>query len=203
MNRITEAVRAEKEDKIEQADATAKALADILHSRIGPQKFNAWFKHGTRLTLEEGIVKVTVPNPFVANWIETHYQDQISAAAAAMTGRSLGVLVTIDPALSGQLRKTQLDTQAHIVDRAANGRSREAQGPEQVIRHRLDEFVVGESNRLAYSAALAAGSGDVTAFNPLFIHGSCGVGKTHLLQGICGLASRRIGRGGGARRGDT
>jgi chromosomal replication initiator protein len=93
--------------------------------------------------------------------------------------------------LSGTLRKTQLDSQAQIVDLAGQGRSRPPAPQTQVLRHRMDEFVVGESNRLAYTAAMAVGGGQGVPFNPLFIHGSCGVGKTHLLQGVCELAGRR------------
>ena len=59
------------------------------------------------------------------------------------------------------------------------------------LQHSLEGFIVGDSNKLAYSAAMAVAGTDNPPFNPLFIHGPCGVGKTHLLQGICNLASRR------------
>lgn len=193
MNRTMEAVRAEKPGP---AGQMAAGLLEVLQERIGPQKYNAWFRHGTGVVIEDAVVKVTVPNPFVANWVETHYQDDLAAAALAVTGIACMVRVSVDPALSGTLRKTQLDSQAQIVDMAAQGRTRPAhEAPRQVLRHRLEEFVVGESNRLAYMAAIAVASGGAVSFNPLFIHGTCGVGKTHLLQGICEMASRSGGAG--------
>lgn len=165
-------------------------VLDTLQERIGPAKFNAWFRHCTHLSIEQGTAKVTVPNPFVANWIETHYQDEISSAVELQTGSAASVVVTIDPALSGDLRKRQLDVQADMVAKAGDGRTRPRVAPQaSSLRHHLKDFVVGESNRLAYSAALAVAGGDAP-FNPLFVHGPCGVGKTHLLQGICEYATR-------------
>lgn len=186
MKTLTESVCAEIETQ----------MLDHLHDRVGPQKFNAWFKHGTRIGIEDDHVKVLVPNPFVANWIETHFADDIAHVAAQATGSEREVIIMIDPDLSGRLRQNQLDMQAEIVTRATNGTAR-PRSPQKPIalRHRLKEFVVGSSNKLAYSAAMAAARGDAHSFGPLFIHGSCGVGKTHLLQGICDLVANRPGRG--------
>ncbi|MCK4276220.1 MAG: chromosomal replication initiator protein DnaA [Phycisphaerae bacterium] len=182
-----------------QTGVLEAVLAD-LQERIGPQKYNAWFKHGAQLSIENGHVKVLVPNPFVANWIETHYRRQIAEAARGQTGQDREVVVMIDPTLSGRLRKGQLDMQAEIVAKATTGRAR-PRGPVEPteLRHRLEEFVVGKSNKLAYSAALALAGGQGSAFNPLFIYGSCGVGKTHLLQGICRELSKRNGNGRAGR----
>ncbi len=165
-----------------------------LQERIGPGKFNAWFRHGTRLSLEDGRVKVSVPNPFVANWIETHYHGEIASAAAQHTGNPAAVVVTIDPSLTGELRRSHLDTQAEMVSKAARGlsRPRRPAGPVE-LKYTLKDFVVGTGNRLAYSAAVAVVGVDKAPFNPLFLHGPCGVGKTHLLQGICNAAARRQG----------
>ena len=165
--------------------AAERSILTALQDRIGPQKFNAWFKHCAHLNIEDGHVKVSVPNPFVASWVETHFLADISAAVHGETGKQPAVVVTIDPSLSGELRKRQLDAQADIVSKATDGRARPRIQPAATeLRHNLKDFVVGESNKLAYSAALAVAGGNVP-FNPLFIHGACGVGKTHLLQGIC------------------
>ena len=185
MKTLTEPVCAEIESQ----------MLDQLQDKIGPQKFNAWFKHGTRIEIENGHVKVLVPNPFVANWIETHFIDDISGVAAEATGSESEVIVMIDPDLSGKLRQNQLDMQAQIVTRATNGTARPRRPQKPIaLRHRLKDFVVGSSNKLAYSAAMAAAGDDTPSFGPLFIHGTCGVGKTHLLQGICDIVANRPGR---------
>ena len=177
-----------------RAENPAQACLERLQERIGPQKFNAWFRHGVTLSLEHRHVKLAVPNPFVANWIESHYLDDLGEAARVQTGHPHAVQVMVDPSLANDLRRHQLDSQAQLVEKAATGRLRSRQhAPATTVRHRLDDFVVGNANKLAYSAALAVAQGQKVAFNPLFIHGSCGVGKTHLLQGICNAASRRGG----------
>ncbi|MFA6134920.1 MAG: chromosomal replication initiator protein DnaA [Phycisphaerae bacterium] len=189
MNSTTDSVRAD--------NCVNKEILAALQDRIGPQKFNAWFRHGTAVTIEDGHVRVSVPNPFVANWIETHYQSEIAEAANVCTGTLRPVVLTVDPALPGQLRQKHLDAQAQMVSRAGDGTSRPRQAPQaQSLKYSLKDFVVGTSNRLAYSAALAAVGTQRPSFNPLFIHGLCGVGKTHLIQGICSAFSavRRAGR---------
>jgi len=172
-------------------------IYQTLREEIGTRKFNAWFKHGTRLTIEDGHIKLAVPNPFVANWIEGHYRGNIAQVAETHTGTKRPVVVTIDAALAGETRRTDLDAQADLVNRSGIGRLRQ---PIQIRRsqslgHKLDDFVVGKSNRLAYSAALAMAGVKAPPFNPLFVHGACGVGKTHLLQGVCMQAARIHRRG--------
>ncbi len=177
-------------------DPVVRKILAELQDRIGPQKFNAWFKHGVQLSVEDGHVNVAVPNPFVGNWIEAHYRAMIAETVHAQTGRQRAVLVTIDPALSGKLRKRQLDKQAEIVERATSGRGRaHRRAAPPALRYKLRDFVVGESNKLAYSAALAIVGSTPAPFNPLFVYGPCGVGKTHLLQGICNTASRKTASG--------
>ncbi len=170
---------------------TDKILA-TLRDRVGPQKFNAWFRGGARVELGTEHLEVAVPNPFVANWIETHYRAELAEAASIHTDQELPVIVTIDPALSANCRKRQLDSQADIVRRTTHGRvrPRKAEG-QPALRHRLDEFVVGTGNRLAYSASQAMASPSAPPFRLLFVHGPCGVGKTHLLQGVCEALARR------------
>ena len=185
------------EKVVESVCAENKATRGILMALsecIGPQRFNAWFRHGTRVDVEEAHVKVSVPNPFVASWIETHYREEIGRAAADQTGKKRPVVVTIDPSLTREIRKRDLDSQADIVAKVTQGRARH---PTQVrpLRHRLEDFVVGDCNRLARSAALAVVGATKPVFNPLFVHGLCGVGKTHLLQGICNMMGRKLHKG--------
>ncbi|MBN1553272.1 MAG: chromosomal replication initiator protein DnaA [Phycisphaerae bacterium] len=167
-------------------------LASLQH-RIGPQKYNAWFKHGADVMLQEDRIQVTVPNPFTANWIEQHYTSDLSASAEEHVSKKLPVVVAIDPNLTGRCRKRDLDLQAQIVSRAAQGQDRPRETAPTVnrLKHSLEDFIVGPSNRLAYSAALTAAEGTNRQFTQLFVHGACGVGKTHLLQGICAALTRQ------------
>jgi chromosomal replication initiator protein len=184
MATATESLRAD--------DAVVQDILAELQDRIGAQRFNTWFRHGVCVRLEDGHVSVAVPNTFVGHWIEGHYQRTIAEVAEALTRQARPVVVTIDPTLSGAVRRRQLDQQAEIVAKDTAGRGRRRRRIEQVpLRYRLEDFVVGASNKLAYSASLAVAGSSPAPFNPLFVHGPCGVGKTHLLQGVCNASAKR------------
>jgi len=165
------------------------AINEVLAEKVGQQKFRIWFKNSTKLTLADGYLKIGVPNLFIASWIENHFSNEISQAAQAVTGNSQKITFTLDPELSGHQRRTQLDSQAQLVENAqsqTNHRRTKMQSPlKKRLRLSLDNFVVSRSNQLAYNAAKAVIDEQQRPFNPLFIHGGYGVGKTHLLQGIC------------------
>ena len=177
------------ERSLRAGSGVAEDILKTLRGLIGPRKYEVWFKRGTNMTIADGIVTVVVPNSFVANWIESHYCSHIESAAKRHVKTDCSVVVAVDPDLNGQVAKKQLDDQALMVSKPTPVASRSRSGA-SALRYRLEDFVVGSSNRLAYSAAVAMGSGGKAPFNPLFIHGPCGVGKTHLLQGICGSMAR-------------
>ena len=165
------------------------AISDAVAQIIGPQKYRIWFKNSTRFDLAEGYLKVGVPNLFIASWIENHFANEIGQAVKAVTGSARKVTFAIDPELSGHQRRTQLDSQAQLVAKAVNQtpqqRTRVRPAEHRKLKFTLDTFVVGTSNEMAYTAAKTVASERQSPFNPLFIHGGYGVGKTHLLQGIC------------------
>ncbi len=170
------------------------AVNEALAERVGPQKFSIWFKNSTKLTLTDRYLKIGVPNLFIASWIENHFSNEISQAVRAVTGAEREITFVIDPELSGRQRRTQLDSQAQLVGKTQNRtRSRRIGAqPRSGLRLKLtlDTFVVGSSNELAYNAVKAVIREQQSPFNPLFIHGGYGVGKTHLLQGICNAVGK-------------
>lgn len=170
-----------------------KDIGEVLAGRIGIQKYRIWFKNSTTFSFADGYVKVGVPNLFIASWIENHFCGDISRAAKQVTGSDLKVTFNIDPELNGSQRRTQLDGQSRSVDHAQNKTVRhriEKQAFRKKLKLSLSTFVVGSSNELAYNASMAVAREKNSPFNPLFIHGGYGVGKTHLLQGICNAVSK-------------
>ncbi|MFH0981328.1 MAG: chromosomal replication initiator protein DnaA [Planctomycetota bacterium] len=165
-------------------------LQTLIADRVGPQCYNVWFKSTTRFTFADGFVKVAVPNQFIGGWIENHFSDTIQQAAEQLTGQRMEVAFGIDAELAKSVRKGQPDSQVHYManhpERVAREHKRRGTPPPgPPLRGRFEDFVVGESNRLAYSTALAVARQPATQFNPLFLHGACGLGKTHLLHAIC------------------
>jgi len=169
------------------AGSQINAINEALARKVGPQKFRIWFKNSTKITLSDGYLKVGVPNLFIASWIENHFLNELNEAVRAATGDNRKISFTIDPELSNHQRRTQLDSQAQLVEKAQDRfrSTRIQRPPRKTLKLSLDTFVVGSSNQLAYNAAKAVVSEEQSPFNPLFIHGGYGVGKTHLLQGIC------------------
>ena len=179
-------------------DTQLRAISESLAERIGRQKFRIWFKNSTKFTLAGKYLKVGVPNLFIASWIENHFLNEITQAVRSVTGIDAQITFTIDPELTGHQRRTQLDSQESSVSTAQNGQRRSnfirdgkgtsaaAGGPQRKrLKLSLDTFVVGASNELAYNAAKLIVKEQESPFNPFFIHGGYGIGKTHLLQGIC------------------
>jgi chromosomal replication initiator protein len=172
------------------------AMTEALSQRIGAQKFRIWFQSCTRFTLGEGYLRIGVANPFLATWLEGHFLRDIKAAAQSSLGHVPEISFAVDPELSGVRRRFVAEAPAAP---AAKGRERPRHTSEGIasrapegLRLTLDTFVVGPSNELAYNAARAVVREQQSPFNPLFIHGGYGVGKTHLLQGICqGVAQAR------------
>ncbi len=173
-----------------------KAINEAIAERIGQQKHRVWFKNSTRLVLADNYLKIGVPNHFIGSWIENHFLDDICRAVQSVTGTDKKVAFNIEPELSGRQKRPQLDSQARHVQRAHNKTTRSrinktvANAGKKILKLSLDTFVVGSRNQLAYNAARAIVGEDKSPFNPLFIHGGYGVGKTHLLQGICNEVSK-------------
>ena len=184
------------DEQARSAGTQINAINEALAEKVGQQKYRIWFKNSTKMTLTGGYLKVGVPNLFIASWIENHFSDEINQAVREVTGTGPKITFTIDPELSGSLHRTQFDSQAQLVAGAQNRiqgpRSKMQPTAKKKLHFGLDTFVVGSSNQLAYNAAKAVVEEKHCPFNPLFIHGGYGVGKTHLLQGICNaVCSRR------------
>ena len=202
------------------AGLDATAITEALSLRIGPQKYRIWFQSCARFALVDGTLRIGVANPFLATWLEGHFLKDIQAAAQSVTGSPLEISFTVDAELNGDRRRSPAEPGSPLRGIVSGGVSRPvgsvparaskeascgvitggsaaesaALGPVEGLRLTLDTFVVGSSNELAYNAAKAVIREQQSPFNPLFIHGGYGVGKTHLLQGICnGVAQARPG----------
>ncbi len=199
--------RHETNPKSSQVSNGVIAINEALAERVGSQKFRIWFKNSTKFTLADGYLKIGVPNLFIASWIENHFLNEINQAVQAATGEKLKITFIIDPELSGNIRRTPLGssstnwpekktsprTHPHSYLRQEDAGARESTliGAGKLS---LENFVVGPSNELAYNAARAIVRERYCPFNPLFIHGGYGLGKTHLLHGICNaMAEKRPG----------
>jgi chromosomal replication initiator protein len=172
-----------------------EAISQQLAKRIGAQKYRIWFKDSAQLSLSDGYFRVGVPNTFTARWIENHFLSDIETVVEEVTGVQARVSLSVVAdmgAAKPSLRQTKAltDTKTKPRPQAQPMRPPHATNSKPRLKLALDSFVVGPSNELAYNAAQVVVREQQSPFNPLFIHGGYGVGKTHILQGICNAVSQ-------------
>jgi chromosomal replication initiator protein len=179
---------------------TEAELRDALAQRLGPDRFGIWFGSETRLSLEGELLCVVVPSAFFRDWIQSHFAGALTETASALAKHPVtlemkvasatepgpaGVLVVAEPNVNSRPQRT----------RTLNRTTSESEAPPVLRRtvRRLDDFVTGAGNKLAHAAAVEMVQSLGNAFNPLFVHGGIGLGKSHLLEAIGGafLARRR------------
>lgn len=169
-------------------------LAEIARE-VSPGSFQTWFRNIELIDFGDGRAEVGVPNLFMKEWIREHYLPAIARALRKVCGRDVVLEISISPRLfqSARVREQGPASEDKPGTGAAGLSSPRREAPPRPPAwgsplnrdFTLDSFVVGSSNRLAHDAALAVAESPAARYNPLFVHGGPGLGKTHLLQGIC------------------
>ncbi|HEY4989108.1 MAG TPA: chromosomal replication initiator protein DnaA [Opitutaceae bacterium] len=153
--------------------------------------FQMWFEPVVCLETSEDTITLGVPNDFAAIWIHDNYLDLISQRLRLTAGRTVSVnLQKSDGAQKGMGGHRPSEPAQTARPRASNVRKTgkgDDRGPAPGtlnIRNTFDTFVVGSNNQMAHAAALAVAQAPAQAYNPLFIYGDTGLGKTHLMHAI-------------------
>ncbi len=150
-----------------------------IKTKIGIRQFNLWFKSTHLISFDNESLSIGVPNQFVLAKIRESYEPLIIDLTKDITG--IGPSVNLHVEDNGQSQTSHKAVTGNIkFEKPLN------QGNGFISNRKLllENYVVGGCNRLAYATALEISKPGPVAFNTLFIHGSIGVGKTHLLQGI-------------------
>jgi chromosomal replication initiator protein dnaA len=184
-------------------EATKKVWAkclEFIKDNIDEQPFLTWFAPIVPVTLEGKTLKIKVPSQFVYEWLEDNYIGLLKSAMTYTLGEGARLIYIIDsPVDKKQLPSTNRPELAkQSLTLATEAKDPELKNPFVIpgireitvdpqlnLHQNFDNFVEGESNRLARSAGIAvANKPGGTAFNPLFIFGGVGLGKTHLAHAI-------------------
>jgi len=182
-----------------QIELTAESLwnevAGRLRGALNDTTYSTWFGEAQGLELSRATFVLAVPNDFTRDWIEGHFLGLIGAAIRDVTGEERPVQLRVVDLPGGAESTEPLGAQAVGLDpveltrlRPTATQSRPESGGFNK-KYTFDSFVIGSSNRFAHAAALAVAEAPAQAYNPLFIYGGTGLGKTHLLQAIAQYVS--------------
>jgi len=154
------------------------AILERIRQRISPQQFATWFQNLRAESARDDQLSLRVPNRFFKEWLAQNYTDIIEEAVREVTGRPVSIVFTIDDSIGVRPRESR----AEPVFEPPPARP---QGLRLNDQYTFDAFIVGPSNQLAHAAAVAVSRNPGRTYNPLFVYGSVGLGKSHLLQAIC------------------
>jgi len=166
-----------------------KKCVNYLEGELPSQQFNTWIRplHAIQ---EDNRIRLLAPNKFVLDWVDSHYIAKINTYIAEIEGNySSSVLLEIgshprepkSPNLTNLRHSNKVDSKKPSAISAANNNVLESNINSNFT---IDTFVEGKSNQLARAASLQIGENPGTAYNPLFIYGGVGLGKTHLLHAV-------------------
>ena len=172
-----------------RADDLWNAIAGRLRDTLTETTYDTWFGQAHPRSYNGEQLVVEVPNDFTRDWIEGHFLDLVTRAAGETATTGAVVNFTVGERIQARPQAPQAEPErqsqrAPSAPRSETAQPRETAEVELNPKYTFDLFVIGSSNRFAHAAALAVAEAPAQAYNPLFIYGGTGLGKTHLLQGI-------------------
>ncbi len=174
-------------------DSIWRAVLAAVSQSVRKDQFETWFRRAALRRIDERSLSVAVQNTFARDWLLSNYRTALEGAARAVLGGVRQVEIVVEP----ELTFPRAPAPDAALSEAAAAAGRAAAGPEAHNRllwssdvalnpgYTFDTFVVGPCNRFAHAAAVGVSEAPGSAYNPFFLHGSVGLGKTHLLQSLC------------------
>ena len=174
-----------------------QACSAQLEQELTPQQFSAWIKPLAPLDYSEGTLRITAPNRFKLDWVKTQFANRITELAGQFWDQQINVQFILDPRLNAAKKAPSTPTtnmdpgvspadarRAETNEPAAN--SDTPRRDQSRINNALtfDSFVTGKANQLARAAAIQVANNPGISYNPLFLYGGVGLGKTHLIHAI-------------------
>jgi chromosomal replication initiator protein len=158
-----------------------KDCLDYMSRRLKRQSYNTWLKPTRGEPTGNGEFKVAVPNQFVADWIEEHFSDLVHESFVEVLGKNQDIVYVITGRNgNGDQPELELAELQPVVTAAAPALNHNLNE-----RYRFDSLIVGDFNQFACAASQAVAEGPgMTKYNPLYIYGKTGLGKTHIIQAI-------------------
>ncbi|MEI7028023.1 chromosomal replication initiator protein DnaA [Paenibacillus sp. y28] len=156
-------------------------VLSIIQTKVSKPSFDTWLKSTKAAVFNESSLVICTPNNFTKEWLENRYSKMISSAVLEYTGRQVEVQFVLEESLNIAV-KPVVPVQAVSEQQPAHDEhfSSNMMNP----KYTFETFVIGSGNRFAHAASLAVAEAPAKAYNPLFLYGGVGLGKTHLMHAI-------------------
>jgi chromosomal replication initiator protein len=160
-----------------------------LEQTLNAQHFNTWIKPIKLVAIEKDLVRLEVPNRFILDWVRDHYADIIRETMSSIGAVSYHISIEIIKKSKEQktINKTEIALHQPPISTSDPKEYSTKYGNSSFNinpRYTFEEFVAGSSNQFAVAAAMAVANNPATTYNPLFIYGGVGLGKTHLVNAV-------------------
>ncbi len=177
--------------KTHDAEAVWADVLEVVRSELNTPTFKTWFEHTSPVEVADGRLVIAVQNEFAREWLESRYSGLLHSALSESLGHDLVIEFSVPPASASphsfeppaEEPEEPPVTEAEAASVPVRRRHPSPEG-EFNPKYTFDSYVIGASNQFAHAAALAVAEAPGRAYNPLFIYGGVGLGKTHLLQAI-------------------
>ncbi|PNW48669.1 UNVERIFIED_CONTAM: chromosomal replication initiation protein DnaA [Euhalothece sp. KZN 001] len=162
-----------------------RQILEQLKPQLSPPTYKTWLETVTPQSINNNCLIICAPNPFSRNWLQKYYLSLITKTAQELTNSSLTIKVITASVANANAEEIPLTWWKQSEEYINNSLSTDRAFENSLSpKHTFSDFVVGSNNRMAHAASLAVAEYPGREFNPLFICGGVGLGKTHLLQAI-------------------
>lgn len=151
-----------------------------VSTMVTKQTLQTWFKPMRLAAVEDSTITIECPSKFFMDWVEEHHKDKVCYVFSDLLGGEPFVRFSHTNGTIDESLPRRLETPTIVAAKRRNGNGGEPLNPKYVF----EEFVQGSNSRMAYAACQAVAENPATVYNPLFIYGGVGLGKTHLMQAI-------------------
>ena len=155
-------------------------MLSIIQTKLSKPSFDTWLKSTKAVSLDDSKLVICAPSTFAKEWLETRYVKLITSTAYDFLGKQVDVKFIVEDGMSISKKTAPAPSVPESSAPASNERIANMLNP----KYTFDTFVIGSGNRFAHAASLAVAEAPAKAYNPLFLYGGVGLGKTHLMHAI-------------------
>jgi len=163
---------------LESIEDLWNAVLDNIQDKVSKPSFDTWLKSTKAIALDRNTLTISVPSQFAKEWLENQYTELISEVIEEITGSPLETKFDVPEPHEEVNDPSLMKSPKQQTDKTKSKKSMLND------KYTFDTFVIGAGNRFAHAASLAVAEAPARAYNPLFIYGGVGLGKTHLMHAI-------------------